>query len=95
MNTLIQSLTAIDETQLEESDDTILNSLEDTHPMKELINTAIGQADQLLVTENGQCNWANHEVLKNAGFPVFPGDQDRFGWLSGCIQTKKGILVFG
>jgi hypothetical protein len=95
MNTLIESLKAIEATQLEDSDDTILNNMEEDNPLKELINTALCQADEVLVTDQGQCNWENHEVLKNAGFPVFPGERDRFGWLSGCIQTKKGILVFG
>jgi hypothetical protein len=95
MDRLIQSLKAIEAAQLEEDDDSILNNLEESHPLKELINMAIGQADELLVTDQGQCNWDNHEVLKKSGFPVFPGERDRFGWLTGCIQTTKGILVFG
>jgi hypothetical protein len=95
MDKLIQSLKAIEATQLENSDDAILNNMEEDNPLKEVINTAIGQADELLVTDQGQCNWENHEVLKNSGYPVFPGERDRFGWLSGCIQTSKGILVFG
>lgn len=95
MNTLIESLKAIEATQLDENDDIILNNFEENHPLKELINKAVGHADELLVTDQGQCNWGNQDILKNAGFPVFPGERDRFGWLSGCIQTKKGILIFG
>lgn len=48
-----------------------------------------------LIDSNGRCIWENHEVLGDAGFQVFPGEQDRFGWLTGCIQTKKGIIVYG
>ncbi len=95
MEKLMQTLKAIEATQLEDSDDAILNNMEEDNPLKELINTALCQADELLVTDQGQCNWENHDVLKNAGFPVFPGERDRFGWLTGCIQTSKGILVFG
>jgi len=48
-----------------------------------------------LIDSNGRCIWENHEVLGEAGFQVFPGEKDRFGWLTGCIQTKKGIIVYG
>lgn len=48
-----------------------------------------------LIDTNGRCIWENHEVLGEAGFSVFPGEQDRFGWVTGCIQTKKGIIVYG
>jgi len=51
-------------------------------------------ATELLVTINGKCNWNNHDILKRNGYSVFAGEQDSFGWLSGCITTKKGILVF-
>lgn len=54
-----------------------------------------GMATSALVTSGGQCYWKGHRRLGNAGFEVFPGEQDSFGWLSGCIQTKKGIIVFG
>ena len=52
-------------------------------------------AGELLITSNGQCNWSNINRLKNEGFDVFAGDRDDFGWLTGCIKTKKGILVYG
>jgi hypothetical protein len=34
-------------------------------------------------------------VLKQNGFDIYPGEQDRFGWLTGCIQLEKGRIVFG
>lgn len=52
-------------------------------------------ASYSLVGDEGECLWDNHEILEREGFPVFPGERDRFGWLSGCIQTKKGVIVFG
>lgn len=63
---------------------------------KYIQNEAISSlASNSLVGDEGECLWENHEILKREGFPVFPGERDRFGWLSGCIQTKKGIIVFG
>lgn len=37
----------------------------------------------------------NMEYIRKKGYPIFPGEQDRFGWLTGCIQLKKGIIIFG
>ena len=48
-----------------------------------------------LIGFNGDCIWDNHEILGEAGFGVFAGEQDRFGWVIGCIQTKKGIIQYG
>lgn len=52
-------------------------------------------ADELLITEQGQCNWPNIRRLKNEGYNIYAGDKDDFGWLTGCIETKKGIIVYG
>ena len=38
---------------------------------------------------NCKPNFDNIEILKQYGFNVFPGDKDSFGWLTGCIRTKK------
>jgi len=48
-----------------------------------------------LIESNGECLWDNHDVLNKNGFSVFAGERDRFGWLTGCIQTEKGIIVYG
>lgn len=48
-----------------------------------------------LIGSNGECLWDSHNVLNQNGFPVFAGERDRFGWLTGCIQTEKGIIVYG
>lgn len=40
-------------------------------------------------------NYENIQLLKNAGYKVFPGEQDSFGWLTGWIEIKKGQILFG
>ena len=54
--------------------------------------------DQLLIDSSGHCNWTNISTLRNSGFKVFPGDQDSFGWLVGCIQRngdRKLTFTYG
>ena len=48
-----------------------------------------------LITIDGQCNWDNINKVKKAGFDVYAGDIDSFGWLVGCIRTSKGIVTYG
>lgn len=35
------------------------------------------------------------ELQKLSGYYIFPGERDRCGWLTACLQTKKGVIVFG
>ena len=35
------------------------------------------------------------EILKEAGYIIYPGEIDRFGWLTAYFQMKKGIILFG
>lgn len=50
---------------------------------------------ELLITDSGACDWDNINLLRNSGYSVYPGDQDSFGWLVGCIDTNKGTITFG
>ncbi len=86
VNTIIGLLRIID------NDQTISLDLEEG-PRNPLISAVIYLADEYLTCEiNGkQCI----QEIKDAGFDVFPGEQDRFGWLTGCIQMKRGIIMFG
>lgn len=59
-----------------------------------LVNAVIYLADEYLTGEDGESR-GNIEYIKKAGFDIFAGEQDRFGWLTGCIQLKRGIIVFG
>lgn len=62
------------------------------HP---LIQKAVLLANLELVTPNGECFWYGHSYLRGFGYNVSKGESDSFGWLSGCIHTKKGIIVYG
>lgn len=64
-------------------------SYKDLHPF---VQSVIYLADILLT---GQDKYEKINYIQQKGFPIFPGDQDRFGWLTGCIQLKKGIIIFG
>lgn len=90
MDDLIQLLRDI------EADDTIQAQkyLTDGEPSPK-VDEASGLACEELITSNGGCNRTNMRLLDQAGFHVFPGEQDSFGWLTGCIRTKKGIVVYG
>ncbi len=35
------------------------------------------------------------EQIRKAGYPVYPGEVDRFGWLTAYFQLKRGIILFG
>ena len=52
-------------------------------------------ADTVLVTPNGNVDWDAVDVLREAGYAVFPVEKDRFGWLIGGISTRVGILTYG
>lgn len=52
-------------------------------------------ADFLLITPLGSIKYSAINYLRMMSFPVSPGETDSFGWLSGCIHTTKGIVVFG
>ncbi len=53
------------------------------------------EASKVLILADGSCNVTNIVALRKHGYDVFPGEEDSFGWLTGCIQTSKGILVYG
>ena len=76
-----------------ESDTTIEinnNFYKTSHP---LVNAVIYLANHYLITEEGY--YAIQQIIK-AGFDIYPGEQDRFGWLTGCIKLNNGgIIVFG
>ncbi len=60
--------------------------------MHPLVREATVLADDCLTNEN---NYHEIQYIKEAGFDVYAGEQDRFGWLTGCIELKKGIIIFG
>lgn len=78
----------------EDNPERVLNNIENAD-IKNLIRQIEYEADKFLITKEGACRWENHEWLGEKGYSVFCGERDRFGWLTGCIQTKKGVIVYG
>lgn len=60
-----------------------------------LIEKIIGYANALLITKGDPNFDAIDELHQQHGYFVFPGERDRFGWLTACLQTDKGVIVFG
>jgi hypothetical protein len=65
---------------------------DDLHP---LIQEATGLACENLINNDGSCNWRNINDLSKAGYNVTCGEKDSFGWLTGVIHTKKGLIIYG
>ena len=83
---LINVLKKIDE------DSTIDLSIRQVRNMHPLVKEAINLADDCLTDED---NYYNIQYVKEAGFDVYAGEQDRFGWLTGCIELQRGVIIFG
>jgi len=60
-----------------------------------IVNEIVNLADNILITNNGQCNWKNISILENHNFNIFPIEVDSFGWLVAGIQTSKGVIIYG
>lgn len=50
--------------------------------------------DSCIIGEAGRVNYDAVNTLTSQGFKVGPGETDSFGWVTGIIQTGKGIYVF-
>ena len=83
---LINVLKKIDE---DTSIDLSIRQVRNMHP---LVKEAINLADDCLTDED---NNYNIQYVKEAGFDVYAGEQDRFGWLTGCIELQRGVIIFG
>jgi hypothetical protein len=78
---IIHLLKMIDE------DETI--DIKKNHP---LIDAVINLADDCLT---GDEDFKNIVTIRESGFDVYAGEQDSFGWLVGCIELKRGVIMFG
>jgi hypothetical protein len=55
-------------------------------------------ASALLIERGGYPDYEAMVQLKemsNGRYFVTPGETDIFGWLTGCLHTPKGIIVYG
>jgi hypothetical protein len=76
-------------------DDTIQvtnNQYDREHP---LIVAILHLANEVLIGEDGHPVRENIDKVISKGFPIYPGEMDRFGWLTGCIELSRGIILFG
>ncbi len=94
MEILVERLRDLEASELptpEHVDDVYLEA-----KMHALVEKIEALASDVLVSEGGQPNFNQMDKLfAMYGYFVFPGDRDRFGWVTGCLRTKKGIIVFG
>ena len=91
MQRLVECLKTVDESSLPETPDIRLDVVDHS-----LIDEIQFIASRVLITDEGEPNFDEIDRLyKEYGYFVFPGERDRFGWVTACIQTKKGFIVFG
>jgi hypothetical protein len=91
MNRLVECLKIVDESSLPSDRDVRLDTVD--HP---LIDEIIFIAERLLIDDKGQANFDEIDRLCNEhGYFIYPGERDKFGWVTACLQTKKGFIVFG
>jgi hypothetical protein len=91
MQRLVECLKCVDVSSLPDDNDTRLDVVD--HP---LIDEIIFIAERLLINENGEPVFEEIDRLyKEHSYFVYPGERDGFGWVTACIETKKGFIVFG
>lgn len=54
-------------------------------------------ACKALITRQGHPNFTAMNFIEKYcnEISIYPGETDSFGWLTGCIETNKGVIVFG
>jgi hypothetical protein len=60
-----------------------------------LVSAVIYIANDILISEDGHPDRDNMNKVTLNGYPISPGETDRFGWLTACIELSRGIIVFG
>lgn len=77
-----------------ERDNSIVEARYLSHNIQ-LVRDIAQLACNLLITDEGDCNWKNIEYLQKMGYKVNPIESYAFGWLIGGIFTDKGIITYG
>jgi hypothetical protein len=62
------------------------------HP---LVSAIIFLANECLIGDDGHIIRDNIDEVIRAGFPIRPGEMDRYGWLTGIIELSRGMIMFG
>lgn len=63
-----------------------------SHP---LVSAAKYMANEYLIGDDGHPSRDAIDYVTTNGFYIYPGEMDRFGWVTGCIELSRGIIVFG
>ena len=68
--------------------------LDDTdHPT---IASIARMLEELFITAGGHLDFDSKDKFMSVyGYELYPVEQDRWGWVLGGLQTKKGTIVFG
>jgi len=63
----------------------------------ELLHEVKGLCCDHLIAAGGGCNWGNIRILNQHGYRVFAGEEDSWGWLTGCVKKRddKRTIVYG
>lgn len=65
---------------------------EDYHP---LVTQLVAAAEELCIASDGTVRFSMIAQLARHGVIIRRGEYDSFGWLSGVVITKKGLVVYG
>ena len=77
------------------NDDSIQNLSKSEFDNNPFVSAVRYLANICLIDDEGHPQSDNiNEVYQN-GFSIYPGEKDRFGWLTACIQLKDKVIVFG
>lgn len=91
MQRLVECLKAVDDSSLPDNKDVRLDEVD--HPLVQEIEHL---ATRLFIDDEGNPRFVEMDRLyQDHGYFIYPGERDRFGWLTACLETKKGFIVFG
>ena len=70
--------------------------------IKKKIEEIVSRADQVFIISSGrlagQPDFVRHGLLKSLSkdkYHITKGESDSYGWLSGKLNTPRGIIVYG
>jgi hypothetical protein len=80
--------------QLEESDVAVCPYLTDAD--HRLVHIIARMLEEIFITPGGHMDYdAKDKFMETYGYELYPVEHDRWGWILGGLQTKKGTIVFG
>jgi hypothetical protein len=90
MDNLLSVLREIDASSRPDNADLVLQVSDDD------VHRATLLANRVLMDDEGRARFDIMDILwRQHGFFVIPGERNARGYITGGIQTKKGVIVFG